>query len=511
MHHPLLPLAVALCILSACSHAHEGEDEHAHDADGNHVTAEVSELEPLVYTLYTAKTEFFVEFKPLVVGEESRFAAHFTALGERFTAVDAGAVTLSLKQADHAQSVTATEPEVPGIFRLRLTPDRVGTYELSFLITTPEYRDTVTVAGVVVYADRQAAGAAAGGDEIAESDITYLKEQAWKVDFATTPARVQDFSEVVNTSGELLSTPGDERVLAAQISGTVTFAEATVVGSEVAAGRPLFTIRSSEVVRSDLSSAITEGETELSTARLNFERAAELVKDQIISQREYLAAERNLKNAETRLANVSVSRGFNQRNQRVQAPMAGYLREIAVENGGYVNVGQPLATVGRNNRLLLRVDLAQRYFPQLASFTEANFKLPGREQVYQTEQLGGRRVSVGRSAEAGSPFVPLHFEIDYREGLLPGAMVEVFLLSAPRPRLVIPVSALLEEMGVFYAYVQMSGESFQKRELQLGASDGVDVAVFSGVEAGERVVTTGGYQIKLSTASGTLPAHGHEH
>ena len=90
-------------------------------------------------------------------------------------------------------------------------------------------------------------------------------------------------------------------------------------------------------------------------------------------------------------------------------------------------------------------------------------------------------------------------------------MVEVFLLSDTKSTLVIPVSALLEEQGIFYAYVQMDGERFQKRELKIGASDGKNVQVLAGITEGERVVTKGGYQIKLSTASGTLPAHGHEH
>jgi multidrug efflux pump subunit AcrA (membrane-fusion protein) len=77
--------------------------------------------------------------------------------------------------------------------------------------------------------------------------------------------------------------------------------------------------------------------------------------------------------------------------------------------------------------------------------------------------------------------------------------------------LVIPYSALIEEQGVFYAYVQTAGESFQKRELKLGISDGLLVQVLSGLSEGERVVTKGAYQIKLSQASGTMPAHGHEH
>jgi multidrug efflux pump subunit AcrA (membrane-fusion protein) len=76
---------------------------------------------------------------------------------------------------------------------------------------------------------------------------------------------------------------------------------------------------------------------------------------------------------------------------------------------------------------------------------------------------------------------------------------------------VIPVSALVEEQGIFYVYVQTEGESFQKRELKLGANDGKKVQVLSGLTEGERVVTKGGYQIKLAQASGILPAHGHEH
>jgi multidrug efflux pump subunit AcrA (membrane-fusion protein) len=99
-----------------------------------------------------------------------------------------------------------------------------------------------------------------------------------------------------------------------------------------------------------------------------------------------------------------------------------------------------------------------------------------------------------------------------RPELLPGSFVEVFLKTAPiNDALVIPVSALIEEQGVFYAFVQTEGESFQKRELKLGANDGQRVQVLTGVSEGERVVTKGGYQIKLSQASGTLPAHGHEH
>ena len=136
----------------------------------------------------------------------------------------------------------------------------------------------------------------------------------------------------------------------------------------------------------------------------------------------------------------------------------------------------------------------------------------GINEVFSTEALNGRVISFGKSVTENSPFIPITFEIDNIGNLIPGSIAEVYLKSTPiQNALIIPTSALMEEQGHFYVYEQTGGESFEKREVKLGASDGQDVQVLSGVLHGERVVTKGAYQIKLSTASGELPAHGHEH
>lgn len=504
MKNRLLPLAVILCILFGCS--------HSHDADGGHVAPAEPSLEPLAFTRYTDRTELFVEFKPLVVGQESRFAAHFTALGDLFKAIGEGVITLTLTGNGNTQSITADKPEVPGIFRLRLTPEKAGIFKLVFDIKTPAFTDKITIENVEVFPDEKTAIEKKPEETGGGSDISYLKEQAWKVEFANAPAKVQPFSEVVKTSGQILAAPGDEAVLTAQISGIISFSgENYVVGSAVGAGATLFTVKSNEVVQSNLGAAVTQAGNDLATAKKNFERAAELVKDKIISEKEFLETKRQLENAQTQLANVSVSKNFNRNRQSVGAPISGFLKNVLVENGQFVQAGQALATISKNKRLMLRADVSQKYFPKLASFTAANFKTADGGQVFSTRNLNGRVVSTGKSAEAGSPFLPIHFEIDNVGNFVPGSVVEVFLQSGAKPALVIPASALLEEQGIFYAYVQMEGESFQKRELKIGASDGLNVQVLSGIAEGERVVTKGAYQIKLSTASGTMPAHGHEH
>ena len=77
--------------------------------------------------------------------------------------------------------------------------------------------------------------------------------------------------------------------------------------------------------------------------------------------------------------------------------------------------------------------------------------------------------------------------------------------------LVVPVSALVDEDGRAVAFVQVSGETFEKRDLTLGIRDGAFVQVLSGLAEGERVVTKGAYAIRLASVSTTIPAHGHAH
>ena len=84
------------------------------------------ELQPLAYTLYTEKSELFIEFKPLVVGQTSKFAAHLTRLGENFLPYTEGTVTVSLIVGDKGLKNTATAPASPGIFRLALQPAQAG-------------------------------------------------------------------------------------------------------------------------------------------------------------------------------------------------------------------------------------------------------------------------------------------------------------------------------------------------------------------------------------------------
>ncbi len=485
----------------------KSSEDHPHTADGGLVA---EELQPLAYTLYTGKSELFVEFKPLVVGQTSKFAAHLTKLGENFVPYTEGTVTVSLIQGYKGLKNTATAPSSPGIFRLALQPAQAGLGKLVFDIQTKEFTDQIIIDSIQVYADEKTAIAAQPA-EAAGSDISYLKEQAWKVEFANAPVQKETMFDVVKATGEILSAPGDEVTVAAKSNGTVKFSgNANVAGSPIRAGQSMFSITGGEIPVENVDAAKQSARAELTTAQTEFNRASELIKDKLITQGEFQAAKLRLQNAQ--IAVSSLNRNYSAGGKSLTAPISGFVKNILVSEGQFVSAGQPLATITKNQRLVLRADVSLKNADRISSIQEANFTIIQNKLNYNTKALNGKLLSVAKTTGDNTPYIPVHFQIDSRPGMLPGSFAEVYLKTLPiYNALVIPASALVEEQGIFYVYAQTEGEVFQKREIKLGANNGEKVQVLSGVNEGERVVTKGAYQIKLSQASGALPAHGHEH
>ena len=75
----------------------------------------------------------------------------------------------------------------------------------------------------------------------------------------------------------------------------------------------------------------------------------------------------------------------------------------------------------------------------------------------------------------------------------------------------VPLSALTEEQGVKFVYVQMDDECYRKQEVKTGLDDGTHVEILSGLKEGDRLVTEGAIHVKLASASNAIPAHTHNH
>lgn len=496
----------ALIILFIASLAFSCQRGGASDEDGH---AHAEESPSLDYTLYSERTELFVEFKPLVVGQLSTFAAHFTKLGENFEAINEGSVTLSLVVDEKGIRQTSEQPASPGIFRLALKPVAAGTGKLIFDIKTKAYTDRIVIDSVTVFADEATAKNNIVPGSL-DGEIVFLKEQAWKIEFANEEVKPQTFHEVIQASGELSARPSDEQVVTARSNGVVHWNNQATPGTSVKQGQQLFLLASGNVAQGNVESQYREAKANFEKAEADLKRVEPLLDDKIISQKDYLEIKNRYDQA--RIQFDIISRNYTQGGQAIRSPMTGFIKQISVRSGEYVEAGEPLAIITNDLSLQLQADVPVRFAAQLPSIAEANFRTLHDDSVYNTRELDGRVVSYGKALTANTSLLPIYFSFTNDGTLIPGESVEVYLKSQPiENAIVVPESALIEEQGNYYVYIQVAGESFEKREVKIGADDGTSVQIISGLSPGERVVTKGAYLIKLASQSGSVPAHGHEH
>lgn len=345
-----------------------------------------------------------------------------------------------------------------------------------------------------------------GGEHPGE--IVFKKALAEAVGLRTVTVHPGPFTDVIKTSGRVMAAQGDESVIVATIPGVVSFGQLPFVdGTAVRKGQAVLSIASNALSDGDIAA---KAKFAYETAKREYERMQALVGDKIVSTKDFEQARLNYENA--KVAYEAVAGKQTDKGVSVVSPLNGYLKNIQVKEGDYVSVGQPLATISQNSRLVLRADVSEKYYNYLPTIQSANFKTPYDNALYKLSDLRGRLLSYGKASDTNSFYVPVTFEFDNKGAIIPGSFVEIYLLTAPMENILsVPVSALIEEQGVYSVYVRLDEEGYKKEMVTLGANNGSEVQILSGLKPGEEVVTQGAYQIKLSSASNAIPAHSHHH
>ncbi|MBI5547452.1 MAG: efflux RND transporter periplasmic adaptor subunit [Deltaproteobacteria bacterium] len=517
-----LALSASLCITAAAgckkSDSHDHAPAAAHQSEG---------LPASAVTVWTEKSELFMEYEPPVVGREGKFAAHLTAL-PGFKAVTEGEMVLTLRMADGTTLTSrANAPASPGIFRALIRPTKPGKCALSLAVSGAQVRDEIDAGACEVFPDEKAALAASGEEEEA-GGIAFTKEQQWKTEFATLAVGERELQSSVQANAEVVPVAGKEAKLTAPATGRVALASpAPIVGMPVQAGQVLAVVSArltGGADRATLDAEVQAARAELEAARSQHERAERLFKEQAVPERQVEEAKARVAVASARLgaaqgrleqysSGASGSAGSRQNAFQVRAPFAGTLVVASATTGESVEEGKLLFTVIDMERVWLQARVFEPDIPRVEGAKSAWFTVEGYEEPFEVNQSTGRLVTVGRVIDPQSRTVPVIFELANPGGRLRiGQYAKVYVATGAALRaLAIPESAILDEGGKPVAYVQVEGERFERRALALGPRSLGWVGVREGLRAGERVVTRGAYEVKLTAASGAIPQHGHVH
>ena len=464
------------------------------------------------YTAYSSDFEVFAEADAFVVGEKANVLSHFSRLPD-FKALENGSMTIRLAVNGKEVSQTLDKPTRKGIFSFDIKAETAGKGSLKFVITSENKTFEVVVPEVTIFTSHEEALQASVKAVVSRTNTTvFTKEQSWKVDFVTDFPRNEPFGQVIKTTAQVQSSQGDEIIVSAKTNGMVMISgNAVLEGKDVSKGQALFTISGSELADNNISVRYAEAKNNLGKAKADYERSVELAKDKIVSAKDLLNAKNQYDNAKAIFDNLNTN--FNASGQSVKSPMSGFVKQVLVKNGTYVEAGQPIVIVAQNKTLLLNAEVQQKYAPMLGSIASANIRTVQDNQTYSLEQLNGKVLSFGKATNSDNYLIPVSLQIDNTGSFTAGGFVEVYLKTVTNTlALTVPTTSLLEDQGAFFMYVQVNPELFEKREVKIGATDGVRTEIRTGLNSGERVVTIGAILIKLAQATGTLDAHsGHVH
>lgn len=519
-------------------HSHGGghtHGEHEHGEGGAHAAHDEPEIgrPDIAVTVYESGLELFMEYPSFVTGESSPLIAHFTDVRNTagYQAVTVGKVTATLVYTDGTKvDFKVDQPLRDGVFKPIVKPSKTGKATMSLTLEGPQASGVINVGAVEVYESVEDAFLEAPDDEPppGEEIVGYLKETQWKTEYATALAERRGLKGGVRATGEIKAVPGQAVELSAPVAGKLLIRRVPHIGLKVKKGELLVSVlplgAAATQDAASLELELSRAQSEDTRTKREVARAEELVEAQALPQKRLddARAAREVATAKLRAAKHHLevyrtkqagTRSAHSLAFTLRSPIDGVVAFADVTPGAVVQAGKRLVSVVNTKRLWLQARVFESDIAGLHEDSGASFSVAGFASEFTIDQRNGRRVAVGAVVDPTTRTVPVIFEFDNTDGALkPGMFAKVTIFTGGTFEAVaIPETGLVDDSGRWIVFVMEGGESFFKRRVRPGIRSGGYVQVLEGVQAGERVVSRGAYEIKLATASGGIPSHGHQH
>ena len=490
-------VVLMMTLFVGCSHDHEANTEvHEHGA--------------ISVTQYTDSTEIFMEYPALVINNEANFLIHLTDLKD-FKAVTQGDLTVEFtNQKGNKVTLTEDKPTRAGIYIPVVKFTEPGNYQMEINLAGKQVSDNIIVNNIIVYAT---AGKIPHEEEESSSNISFLKEQQWKIDFAYEAVAKRDMQKSVMATGEINVKPELFSKVVSPIEGIVlnkNNRNVKSIGSFVKRGDVLLNISPS----ADASMNIQKIKNDFLLSKSEYERAQKLFDKKAVSERRLNETKFDFESKQASYNSLIDQIKITEKGYSVIAPIDGYIEHLNFVLGDQIKSGQELYTIINPSLLILKVNVPSSKFEIANNSIDASFKVEGIDYEFRISSMNGGKISVAASLNRANRTVPVYFEFNNSQNKIKvGMYAEVYIKVGEATEYIsIPESSIINEDGLHTVYVQADGEAFAKRIIKTGIIENGYVQIIDGLKVGERVVTVGAYQVRLAALSPeSAIGHGHAH
>jgi membrane fusion protein (multidrug efflux system) len=247
---------------------------------------------------------------------------------------------------------------------------------------------------------------------------------------------------------------------------------------------------------------LAAAEAQRDLAKLNFDRARGLAEEGIVSRADYDQAAATHKQAEARVGEIRATI----ERKRIRAPFTGVLGIRQVNLGQYLNAGEAVVPLQSLHPIYVNFNLPQQ---------EVGHLRVGGVVSVTSEGLGGaplegRITAIDSVVDEATRNVQVQATLTNSEGRLrPGMFVQVQVsVGASRAVVALPTSAI--NYAPYGDSVFVVGEvegpngikyrGVRQQFVKVGGGRGDQVAVLSGISAGDEVVTSGVFKLRNGVA-----------
>jgi Cu(I)/Ag(I) efflux system membrane fusion protein len=168
---------------------------------------------------------------------------------------------------------------------------------------------------------------------------------------------------------------------------------------------------------------------------------------------------------------------------------SGYLSELLVREGEYLEIGSPMFRLSDLNSLWIE---SQLYSNEI-NYLRQSPALEVEFEAFPGERIKGEIVYDNPRLEDNTKINLVRIKVNNQKGnYKPGMMAYVYLKRNRKETLVIPKSALLLENNII-VWVETPDGMFEQHMVEIGVQNKREVEILSGLSPGDKVVTRGAF------------------
>jgi membrane fusion protein (multidrug efflux system) len=243
-------------------------------------------------------------------------------------------------------------------------------------------------------------------------------------------------------------------------------------------------------------------EADRDLAKLNFDRMEGLLKEEVISKAEYDRAFSAHKASEARVGEIRAAI----ERKTIRAPFSGILGIRLVNLGQYLRDGDPVVELQSLSPIYVNFDVPQQHVALLRV---------GRSVRITTGEAGGpgftgRVTAINSVVNEATRNVQVQATLPNADGALrPGMFVQTELVTGDSQQLItLPASAISyapfgDSVFIVSDLKGPNGQTYKgvrQQFVKLGSTRGDQVAVLSGINAGDEIVTSGVFKLRTGVA-----------